>query len=83
MRTSEWRAEAVDLMKEATISALVCERPFVAYGVAGGGQVVELASTDNFVDLAPEGPNPKVRKAHLSTDDVALIQDRISDRFDV
>lgn len=81
-RTPERRSFVIGLLEQALVSAAVCDERLDATGVAGGGTFVPLVTTDDADAIAPEGPNPTVRRSRFGADDEAEARALVTHRVD-
>ncbi len=72
---------AVDVVTQTMLSALVCDRPADAFGVAGGGEVIPLVTSDDLAPYAPKGPNRAVRLGRLSSNAESKIAELVAARL--
>jgi hypothetical protein len=81
-RSPDRRAQLVEVLEQALISAVVCDKPIDAYGVAGGGATVVLVTTDDATRFARVGPNARVRMSRLTASARTAIRRLVAQRVD-
>jgi hypothetical protein len=60
-RSPELASFADQLITTAAESAVACETDLVVDGVAGGGQVTPIVTSDDLQQFTPRGPTPQIR----------------------
>jgi hypothetical protein len=80
-RSPELQRFAVDVVAQIALSAAVCDRTGQAFGVAGGGQVIPLLSSDDVARFTPRGPNRAVRQGRLDPNAETEITKLVADRL--
>jgi hypothetical protein len=80
-RSPDLQRFAVGVVTQVAVSAAVCARSGEAFGVAGGGQVFPLLSSDDVARFAPRGPNRAVRLGRLDPNAATQITKLVADRL--
>jgi len=58
---------ALQVVEDAAISAIACDEPLAAYGVAGGGADTTILTAADLTQFAPIGPNVVVRSLRFAS----------------
>ncbi len=80
-RDQQVASTAQQVVEDAAMSAIVCAQPVVAYGVAGGGEVATILTTDDVQGMAPPGPTPQIRASRLGADQRRAVDELVTRRL--
>lgn len=66
-RGPELVSVADQVLREAAISAIVCDQPVAEYAVAGGGLDSPVLTSEDLAGFTPAGPSPQIRASRLTS----------------